>query len=63
MPVSLLEAMVQGCVTVVSLVESSIPEVIEDGINGFMLPIGDAAGFVRRLELLCGDEIALPIHS
>jgi glycosyltransferase involved in cell wall biosynthesis len=59
LPVSLLEAMAHVCVPVVSAVESGIPEVIDEGINGFMLPIGDTAGFVRRLELLCGDETAL----
>ena len=59
LPVSLLEAMAHACVPVVSAVVSGIPEVIDEGINGFMLPIGDTAGFVRRLELLCGDETAL----
>jgi colanic acid/amylovoran biosynthesis glycosyltransferase len=59
LPVSLLEAMAYACVPVVTAVESGIPEVIDEGISGFMLPIGDSAGFVKRLELLCGDEAAL----
>jgi glycosyltransferase involved in cell wall biosynthesis len=59
LPVSLLEAMAHACVPVVTAVESGIPEVIDEGINGFMLPIGDSAGFVKRLELMCGDEAAL----
>jgi len=59
LPVSLLEAMAHACVPVVTAVESGIPEVIDEGINGFMLSIGDTAGFVKRLELMCGDEYAL----
>jgi glycosyltransferase involved in cell wall biosynthesis len=59
LPVSLLEAMAHACVPMVTAVESGIPEVIDEGINGFMLPIGDTAGFVKRLELMCGDEVAL----
>jgi glycosyltransferase involved in cell wall biosynthesis len=59
LPVSLLEAMAHACVPVVTAVESGIPEVVDEGINGFMLPIGDTAGFVKRLELICGDEAAL----
>jgi glycosyltransferase involved in cell wall biosynthesis len=59
LPVSLLEAMAHGCVPVVTAVESGIPEVITEGLNGFMLPIGDVDGFAKRLEQLCGDEPAL----
>lgn len=55
MPVSLLEAMGQGCVPVVTDVESGVPELIRDGINGFLLPVGDIFGFCRRLEELKHD--------
>ncbi|MFZ5829039.1 MAG: glycosyltransferase family 4 protein [Planctomycetota bacterium] len=56
MPMSLLEAMVAGCVPVVSAVRSGIPEVIRDGWNGYALPIGDVAGFAKRLEDLHSDR-------
>jgi glycosyltransferase involved in cell wall biosynthesis len=59
LPVSLLEAMAHGCVPVVTAVDSGIPEVINEGINGFMLPIGDTKGFTRRLMELVEDEPVL----
>jgi glycosyltransferase involved in cell wall biosynthesis len=59
LPVSLLEAMAHGCVPVVTAVESGVPEAIDEGVNGFMLPIGDTDRFVQRLENLCNNEIVL----
>lgn len=55
LPVSLLEAMGQGCVPIVSDVRSGIPELIQEGSNGFRLPVGDTKGFVRALKLLHED--------
>ena len=63
LPVSLLEAMAHACVPVVTAVESGIPEVIDEGINGFMLPIGDTAGFVKRLENLAENPSVLHVCS
>ncbi len=55
LPVSLLEAMAAGCVAVVSDV-GSISSVIEDGVNGFLVPPENADQLVDRLrELLVGD--------
>jgi glycosyltransferase involved in cell wall biosynthesis len=55
LPVCLLEAMGRGCVPVVADVRSGIPELIEDGVNGFRVPVGDTAAFAERLARLAGD--------
>jgi glycosyltransferase involved in cell wall biosynthesis len=55
-PVSLLEAMAHGCVPVVASVRSGVPELVRDGVNGFVVPVGDTARFADRLEQLWTDE-------
>jgi glycosyltransferase involved in cell wall biosynthesis len=55
LPISLLEAMGQGCIPLVTNLRSGIPELIEDGVNGFRIPIGDIQGFARRLAELHRD--------
>lgn len=52
LPIGVLEAMGQGCIPVVSDVRSGIPELIEDRVNGFRVPIGDIRGFAMRLAEL-----------
>ena len=52
LPVSLLEAMAHGAVPVVSAVRSGVRELVRDGENGFLVPVGDVAGFAERLALL-----------
>src|SRR5207253_2211973 len=43
-------------------VRSGIPDLIEDGVNGFAVPVGDVAGFASRIELLARDpELRLRI--
>jgi len=49
---SLVEAMGQGCVPVITDVRSGIPELISDGVDGFRVPIGDIDGFAARLAAL-----------
>jgi glycosyltransferase involved in cell wall biosynthesis len=49
LPVVMLEAMGRACVPVVSAVGSGVNELVRDGENGFLVPIGDAGGFVSRL--------------
>lgn len=44
-PLSVIEAMSQGCVPVVSKTESGIPELIRNGYNGFSIPIGNIEKF------------------
>ena len=42
-PVALVEAMACGLVPVVSDIPSGVPEVVDDGRNGFRPPVGDVA--------------------
>ncbi len=56
LPVSLLEAMGQGCVPLVSDVRSGVAEVIEHGVNGFREAPGDIEAFAERLAQLQRDD-------
>lgn len=47
-PVSLMEAMASGAI-VVSTVHSGIPELIEDGVTGYLAPERDVAALARKL--------------
>jgi hypothetical protein len=58
MPNALNEAMGHGCVPVVTDVRSGIPEVVRDGVNGYLVPVGDVEAFARRLALLYQDPQA-----
>jgi glycosyltransferase involved in cell wall biosynthesis len=51
----LLEAMSQGLV-VVSTANSGGGEIIEDGCNGFIVPIRDVDALVEPLAILAGDR-------
>jgi glycosyltransferase involved in cell wall biosynthesis len=55
MPNALIEAMGRGCVPVVTRMTSGIPELVHDGENGFLVPIGDAAAFAQAFEALWRD--------
>jgi glycosyltransferase involved in cell wall biosynthesis len=55
MPVALLEAMSHGCAVVGSQV-GGIPEVIEDGVSGLVIPEGNEAALTSRLCDLANDE-------
>ena len=50
--VGMLEAMAHSVVPVVSGIRSGVPDVIEPGVNGFVVPPGDIAGFADRLQWL-----------
>lgn len=57
MPNALLEAMGQGCVPVVSDINSGIPQIINDGVNGFRVPVGDIETYIKRLTFLYKDPV------
>jgi glycosyltransferase involved in cell wall biosynthesis len=55
LPFALLEAMANGCVPLVTDIESAIPELIRHGVNGFRVPVGDIAAFADHLQILQAD--------
>jgi len=59
LPNVLLEAMAHSLVPVVSAVTSGIPEVIRNGENGFIVPIGDISAFADRIQALDHDRTKL----
>jgi glycosyltransferase involved in cell wall biosynthesis len=57
LPVTLLEAMGRGCIPVVTDIRSGIPEVVQNEVNGFCVPVGDIEAFVERLNLLHRETV------
>lgn len=55
MPVSLLEAMGRGCVPVVTDINSGTRELVQEGVNGYRLPVGEIRLFAARLATLHQD--------
>ena len=51
---SILEAMVFGCPSISTKV-GGIPEVVDDGVSGLLVPFGDADGLARAVEGLLAD--------
>lgn len=56
MPISLLEAMAHGCVPIVTRIRSGVPQIVRDGENGFIVPIGAVGDFAERLTRLENDR-------
>lgn len=54
-PVSIMEAMAAG-LPVVSTMHSGIPELVHDGVSGFLVQEGDVAALGAHLTTLAGDE-------
>jgi glycosyltransferase involved in cell wall biosynthesis len=54
--VALLEAMGHALAPVVTDIRSGTGEVVADGRNGFLLPVGDVEKFAERLEQLARDR-------
>jgi glycosyltransferase involved in cell wall biosynthesis len=52
--VSTLEAMAVGCFPIVSALPSQV-ELVEDGVGGFRVPVGDAAALAERIEGALAD--------
>ena len=58
-PVSLLEAMAEGCTPVVTDLRSGIPELVENGVTGYRAPVGKISDFADRLSILHCDRALL----
>src|SRR5262249_29498757 len=56
LPISLLEAMAQGVVPVVSDQPCGIPDLITDGATGFRSPVGDIQAFAMNIGKLAADR-------
>ncbi len=54
LPIGLLEAMAAGLPTIATPV-GGIPDLIRDGENGILVPVGDVDGLARAIRSLAGD--------
>ncbi len=54
-PLAVLEAMATG-IPVISTGVGSVPEIIEDGVDGMIIESGDVEGLVAAIEALEGDD-------
>ena len=54
--ISLIEAMANGCCPVVTDIESGNKQLVEDRVNGFVVPVGDVEAFVDRIKLLSANR-------
>jgi len=52
LPLALIEAFHFGCIPVVRRIRSGVADVVEDGVNGYVLEPGDWDGFAERLSAL-----------
>jgi glycosyltransferase involved in cell wall biosynthesis len=55
LPISLLEAQASK-VPVIAAPTAGVPEVVQDGLTGFLVPADDAAGYADRIARLLADE-------
>lgn len=53
---TLVEAMQAGCVPVVMDTFAAVHDIIDDGVNGFIVPAEDIPAFRRATEVLMNDE-------
>jgi glycosyltransferase involved in cell wall biosynthesis len=55
-PIALVEAMANGCCPIVTDIESGNKQLVQDGVNGFVVPVGDIGAFVDRIKFLASDR-------
>lgn len=56
LPMSVLEAMAHGIPTVATAV-GGVPQVIEDGISGFLIDVDDTESLAQKISSLLGDSM------
>ncbi len=56
-PSVLLESMAMGCVPIAYDCSTGPREVIRDGINGFLVPVGDVSSLSERMRRLGTDDV------
>lgn len=56
LPVALLEAMGHGLVPIVTRIESGNTQLVRDGENGFVIPVGEIQSCVDALQALANDR-------
>src|ERR671936_2851919 len=54
-PLAALEAMASG-LPIVASDTGGLPEMVDDGRTGFLVPVGDAEALAQRLALLLSDD-------
>jgi len=54
LPMAIVEAFAWG-VPVISTPVGSIPDVLQDGVEGFLIPVGDDRALAKALERMIGD--------
>lgn len=59
LPVALLEAMAHGVLPVVTQIESGNTQLVRNGQNGYVLPVGDVVGFAKQIDQLARDRQTL----
>jgi len=52
LPNIILEAMARGCVPIVTDIKSGVSQLIQDGYNGCLIPVGDIQEFANRITFL-----------
>ena len=62
-PVALLEAMGAGLPAIVSDIASGVPEIVDSGVNGERIAVGDVCGFAAALAALDRDRNRLESMS
>lgn len=53
LPVSIIEAMKSGVVPLASNIKSGIPELIQDGVTGYKINIGNEIEYAEQINYLC----------
>ena len=56
LPLCLIEGLQNGCIPIAYAMRSGVAEIIADGVNGFVTPLGDLGAVVDRVRQLQGDR-------